>query len=239
MITIGRRNPRAIFSPFVRRRSILLYVGKWSTVTVFDADGRRHSLDVLASSAYEAAHLFLHTAKENRASAPPIPTRETIFEIACEGKIHRVSGAKLREWIQRRRDELGGPAGYLFSKASGDGMNYFPVRPPWRAIPAEVISTRANAGRCVHPTPDRCCSSILRTGARAQESRLRRPSSRSRIASSRTASSSASPCIEQFGLAQTVTILTSLTKPLHDRGRGRSRARVGRCPGRSRYSRSG
>lgn len=105
-----------MLSSFVRRRFILLDVGKWATVTVLDADGRRHSLDVLALSAYDAAHLFLHTAKENRASALPIPTRETIFEIACEGKIHRVSGAKLREWIHRRRDELGGPAGYLFSK---------------------------------------------------------------------------------------------------------------------------
>src|SRR6185437_3718371 len=98
-----------------------LDVGKWATVTVVDADGRRHSLDVLASSAYDAAHPFLHTAKENRASTLPIPTRETIFEIVCEGKLHRVSGAGLFEWIERRRNEHGGPAGYLFSQRAVNG----------------------------------------------------------------------------------------------------------------------
>jgi hypothetical protein len=91
-------------------------VSKWATVTVVDPDGRRHSLDVLAKSAYDAAHLFLHTAKENRASELPIPTRETVFEVVCEGKVHRVSGARLKQWIQRRRGELGGPAGFLFSQ---------------------------------------------------------------------------------------------------------------------------
>ena len=71
---------------------------------------------MLASSVYDAAHLFLTEAKENRASALPVPTRKTVFEVVCEGKVHRVSGVKLKEWIQRRRRELGGPAGYLFSK---------------------------------------------------------------------------------------------------------------------------
>jgi hypothetical protein len=91
-------------------------VSKWATVTVVDPDCRRHSLDVLASSAYDAVHLFLHNAKENRALALPIPTRETVFEVLCQGKVHRVSGAGLKQWIQRRRDELGGPAGFLFSQ---------------------------------------------------------------------------------------------------------------------------
>jgi len=35
----------------------------WCTVTVTDANGRRHSLDVIASSTYDAAHLYVTHAK--------------------------------------------------------------------------------------------------------------------------------------------------------------------------------
>jgi hypothetical protein len=85
-------------------------------VTVADANGRRHSLDVLADSSFDAAHLYLTAAKANRESCLPVPTNETVFEVVAEGKVHRVRGTKLRDWIMKRRGELGGPAGYLFSQ---------------------------------------------------------------------------------------------------------------------------
>jgi hypothetical protein len=63
--------------------------------------------------------LFLTTAKHQAEVIPeplPIPSRDTIFEIIAEGKIHRVRGAALRRWIEIRRDELKGPKGFLFSQ---------------------------------------------------------------------------------------------------------------------------
>ena len=73
-------------------------VGKWCTVTVADAGGRRHSLDVLADSSFDAAHLYLTAAKANRESCLPVPTNETVFEVVAEGKVHCVRGTKLRDW---------------------------------------------------------------------------------------------------------------------------------------------
>jgi hypothetical protein len=51
-----------------------LFVASWCTVTVIDPDGRRHSLDVLADSSYDATHLFFGHAKAHRGSGLPIPT---------------------------------------------------------------------------------------------------------------------------------------------------------------------
>ena len=84
--------------------------------TVTDGDGRRHSLDVLADSSYDAAHLYLHAAKSNPSSALPVPTRETVFDVVAEGKVHRVTGDRLRDWIEKRREEFKGPRGYLFGQ---------------------------------------------------------------------------------------------------------------------------
>jgi hypothetical protein len=38
---------------------------RWCAVTITDTDGRRYSVDVRASSTYDAAHLFVTHAKEN------------------------------------------------------------------------------------------------------------------------------------------------------------------------------
>jgi hypothetical protein len=46
----------------------------------------------------------------------PIPTLGTEFEISAEGKVHRVKGAALQRWILKRRGELNGPKGFLFSQ---------------------------------------------------------------------------------------------------------------------------
>jgi hypothetical protein len=85
-------------------------------VTVVDPDDRRHSLDVLADSSYDAAHLFLTHAKANRRSGLPIPTLETVFEVTAKGHVYRLTGAKLRDWILKERNERKGPTGYMFSK---------------------------------------------------------------------------------------------------------------------------
>jgi hypothetical protein len=93
-------------------------VSKWCTVTVTDANGERHSLDVLAQSTYDAAHLYVTSAKSQHAAmlaAPlPVPTTSTTFEVVTEGRVFRVGGAALQQWIAKRRQELGGPKGQLF-----------------------------------------------------------------------------------------------------------------------------
>jgi hypothetical protein len=42
---------------------------RWCTVTVADEDGRRHSLDVQASSTFDAAHLYVAHAKKQSGRA--------------------------------------------------------------------------------------------------------------------------------------------------------------------------
>jgi hypothetical protein len=91
-------------------------VAEWTTVTVIDPDGRKHSLDVAADSLYDATHLFLHAAKSNPDSGLPVPTPETVFEVAAKGRIYKVTGAKLRQWIVKQREERRGPRGFLFSQ---------------------------------------------------------------------------------------------------------------------------
>ena len=66
---------RLLFASWV----ILLFVSKWCTVTVTEPDGRRHSLDVLAESTYDAAHLFIVEAQKERAVGLPKPTLATVF----------------------------------------------------------------------------------------------------------------------------------------------------------------
>jgi hypothetical protein len=100
-------------------RAILLSVSRWCTVTVTDPDGRRHSLDVLADSTYDAAHLFVVEAKNERAVGLPKPTLATVFEVVANGKVYRVAGTALQRWIVERRQAWNGPKGYMFSKRPG------------------------------------------------------------------------------------------------------------------------
>jgi len=90
-------------------RAILLSVSRWCTVTVTDPDGRRHSLDLLADSTYDAAHLFVVEAKMERAVGLPKPTLATVFEVIANGKVYRVAGMALQRWIVQRRQSLNGP----------------------------------------------------------------------------------------------------------------------------------
>jgi hypothetical protein len=95
-------------------------VGKWCTVTVIDPDGKRHSMDVQADSTYDAAHVYVATAKSQQAAMlpgrAPVPTLATVFEVVCDAKVYRVEGAALERWIVKRRGELKGPKGQLFKQ---------------------------------------------------------------------------------------------------------------------------
>ena len=91
-------------------------MGKWCTVTVADGEGRRYSVDVNATSSYHAAHLYLTHVRGNPGCGLPIPTTSTTFEVVADGRILRVSGARLKTWIENRRDEWKGPRGILFSQ---------------------------------------------------------------------------------------------------------------------------
>ena len=94
-------------------------MSRWCTVTVIDPDGRRHSLDVLADSTFDAAHLFVVEARNERSVGLPKPTLATVFEVVADGKVYRVAGAALQRWIVERRQKWNGPKGFLFSKRPG------------------------------------------------------------------------------------------------------------------------
>jgi hypothetical protein len=89
---------------------------RWCTVTVTDAEGRRHSPDLLASSTYDAAHLYVTHAKQRPEARLPIPTLATIFKVVTGGKVYTVDGAALQRWIEPRRQDWKGPRGLLFSQ---------------------------------------------------------------------------------------------------------------------------
>jgi len=91
---------------------------KWATVTVTDPDGRRHSLDVQATSTYDAAHLYVAEANKERAVGLPKPTLATVFEVVTEGKVYRVKSEGLQKWIVERQ-QWQGPKGYMFTKRPG------------------------------------------------------------------------------------------------------------------------
>jgi len=88
----------------------------WCTVTVVDAEGRRHSLDLQAASLFDAAHIYVCHVREHPESGLPRPTLATVFEVVIDAKAYRVEGKALQRWIVRRRSELNGPKGMLFHR---------------------------------------------------------------------------------------------------------------------------
>jgi hypothetical protein len=68
-------------------------------VTVIEESGRRHSVDVLASSTFDAAHIFVTHAKADPCNGIPKLSVESVFEVVVEGKIHRIQGRALQRWI--------------------------------------------------------------------------------------------------------------------------------------------
>jgi hypothetical protein len=89
---------------------------RWATVTLIEGSGRRWSVDLAASSVFDAAHLFLAHAKGNPRNGLPRPTTESTFEVSIDGKVHRVTGKSLQRWILNERNDRRGPAGYVFGK---------------------------------------------------------------------------------------------------------------------------
>lgn len=89
---------------------------RWCTVTVTDAEGRRHSVDVQAASTYDAAHIYVTHAREQPSAGIPPLTLATVFEVVINGKVHVVEGRALQRWIVRERSERKGPRGLLFSR---------------------------------------------------------------------------------------------------------------------------
>jgi hypothetical protein len=83
---------------------------------MIEVGGRRYSVDVCASSTFDAAHLFVTHAKANPRNGIPKPTIDSVFEVVVDGKVHRVEGKALQRWIMKERQERNGPAGLLFSK---------------------------------------------------------------------------------------------------------------------------
>jgi hypothetical protein len=89
--------------------------GRWCAVTVIEESGRRRSVDVLASSSFDAAHIFVTHVKAAPRQRHP-STRlslESVLEIVVDGKIHRVEGKTLQQRILKRRRNV--KAGEEFS----------------------------------------------------------------------------------------------------------------------------
>jgi hypothetical protein len=96
---------------------ILFFMGeRWCTVTVIEESGRRHSVDVLASSTFDAAHIFVTHAKADPRNGIPRLNLDSVFEVTVDGKIHRIGGRALQQWILKEREERKGPRGILFSR---------------------------------------------------------------------------------------------------------------------------
>jgi hypothetical protein len=89
---------------------------RWGAVTVIEESGRRHSVDVLASSTFDAAHIFVAHAKADPRNGIPRLSVDSIFEVVVGGKIHRIEGRALQRWILKEREERKGPRGILFSR---------------------------------------------------------------------------------------------------------------------------
>jgi hypothetical protein len=86
---------------------------RWFTVTVIEESGRRHSLDILAGSTFDAAHIFVTHAKADPRNGIPRPTMDTVFEVAVGGNVHRVAGKDLQRWILKEREERKARAGHF------------------------------------------------------------------------------------------------------------------------------
>jgi hypothetical protein len=105
-------------SPFIRPCFILHRMNRWATVTMIEDDGRRYSVDVLAASTFDAAHLFVTHAKSDPRNGIPKPSANSTFEVVVGGTIYRIRGKALQRWILKQKEERRGPAGYIFSKRS-------------------------------------------------------------------------------------------------------------------------
>jgi len=72
--------------------------------------------DRLAYSTIDAAHIFVRHAKADPRNGIPLLSLDSVFEVTVEGKVHRVEGRALQQWILQVREERKGPRGILFSR---------------------------------------------------------------------------------------------------------------------------
>jgi hypothetical protein len=118
------RSSAAVYSLFLRPCVILFPVpDRWCTVTVVDAQGRRHSLDLQASSLYDAAHIYVCHAKEHPERGHPHPTLATVLEVVIDTRVYRVEGKALQRWIVKRRRELNGQKRNALQTEADAGVN--------------------------------------------------------------------------------------------------------------------
>jgi hypothetical protein len=92
---------------------------RWCTVSVTEQGGRRHSLDVLATSVFDAAQICIVYAKKNPQGGFPRLSLATVFEVVIDRKVYRVAGKSLQRWIIKQRQERHGPLGHIFSQRPG------------------------------------------------------------------------------------------------------------------------
>lgn len=71
---------------------------------------------MLATSTYDAAHIYVAHVKNHPTAELPVPTLASIFEVVADGRLYRVEGARLQRWIMQRREEWKGPRGFLFNQ---------------------------------------------------------------------------------------------------------------------------
>jgi hypothetical protein len=87
---------------------------RWCTVTVIEESGRRHSVEVLASSTFDAAHIFITHAKADPRNGIPRLSQNSVFEVVVGGKIHRIAGKALQLWILKEGRNVKTRAGFCF-----------------------------------------------------------------------------------------------------------------------------
>ena len=89
---------------------------RWCTVTVTDAEGRRHSVDVQATSTFDAPHLFVVEAKKERAVGLPKPTLATVFEVVAAARSTTSAEQRFRGGLSINEVRGKGPRATCFAR---------------------------------------------------------------------------------------------------------------------------
>src|SRR5690242_6871904 len=98
-------------------------MSQWATVTVTDKTGRRYSLDVNATSSYDAAHLYLTHVVRHPGCGLPKPTVATTFEIHNRRHDHPRPRRQAESVDRAQKDGLAGIARAAVFSASDARMS--------------------------------------------------------------------------------------------------------------------
>ena len=75
-------------------------------VSYCDSDGITHSVEVVASSLYEAAAMALHRFQQaTLATAEPGPASRLTVTVKGPAERHQLTVARLQAWLEKRRQE--------------------------------------------------------------------------------------------------------------------------------------